>query len=355
MSKIGIITWHYYPNVGSMLQAFALWQYLSSNGHNVEFINYREYHRPKIAKLRAFLCKFDAVIPHQISNALNYHYPHFVQTYLPQSKPIYQASDLSKIATKYDVIICGSDQIWAPSVFNPVYMLSFVSGRTRKISYAASIGLPEIPNEKKDLYKKLLSDFHAISIREKDGAELLKQIGIESSTVCDPSFLLESSVYKRLISKNFRQSIPYVFAYFLGENIHHREIAKDIANRLGLQLIIYSAFNADKSFADIHVNFIGPQEFLSLIHDASHIITDSFHGISFSIIFRKNFHAVERFSKDDMLNQNSRVHNILHITRLDSRLIADSPKDLLPIDYQFVENPLYDLISRSRQFITDNI
>lgn len=356
MKRVGIITWHYYPNVGSELQAYALSHYLNMVGYDAEFINYREFHRPKLEWLRATLCEFDNVIPQRLSKALNYHFPHFIRKYLPQGRDLHSANELNDECGKYDTIVCGSDQIWAPSVFNPAYFIDFVKGgKPRKVSYAASIGLPQIPEEKRDIYRQLLSDFDAISVREDEGADLLKELGIDAGVVCDPTLLLTAEEYKGLIPRRMKPGEKTLFCYFLGKNEKHRKMAQEIANRSGLQLVIYSHYPSDKMYGGEHVDQIGPRQFVGHIAHADMVITDSFHGLAFSLIFRKDFYAVERFAGNDAVNQNSRIYNILRHCGLEERLLRVIPSDVEAIDYAKVEPWLDEYINKSKDFISKNI
>lgn len=321
----------------------------------MEFINYREFHRPKLEWPRALLCKIDRIVPRKLADKLNYYFPHFTKFYLRESKPIYSSSAMTGVAAKYDTVICGSDQIWAPNVFNPIYFLSFVNGDSRKISYAASIGLPQIPTDKRDAYKSLLGDFDAISVREEEGVALLAGLGIAAQAVCDPTFLLSMDDYKRISTPVNSMCAPYVYCYLLGKNRAHRVMARKIADSMKQKLVIYSRYDEDAEHADEHVKVSGPRDFIGRIAGATMVLTDSFHGIAFSIIFRKSFYAFERFAANDPINQNSRVYNVLRACGLQNRLIAALPESIQMIDYSMNEQEINRMITKSKDYLADNI
>ncbi len=357
--RVGIITWHYYPNVGSCLQAFALQKYLLSCGYFAEFINYREFHRPKLEKIRSLLCDFDFIIPHFLSSKINYKFVHFINKFLIQGKKIKSYKELNTILDNYDVFICGSDQIWAPSVFNKAYFLEFVGNDKKKISYAPSIGLPVIPKDKQAIYHSLLSRFDKISIREETGRKLLSNIGIESQVVCDPTFLLSSKQWEEYLNlktiKHTQSHKPYIYCYFLGKNKNHRELLKIISDRTSLKVFGFSGFKEDKQYFDVTLDNFGPIEFLNYLKNANLVITDSFHGTAFSIIFKKDFYVFERFSKEDPINQNSRIYNILDKLYLHDRLIVDSIPHINSIDYSKVLPLLENFRNVSKKFIIDSL
>ena len=139
--KIGIITWHYFTNFGSALQAYALQRSVQVLGYNVEILNYRDkkygkYHGSKIyfqAVVHALTSKINRIFAH-----FSFPFQYFQGRYIKETKLVQDSQKLSSLCKKYDAIICGSDQIWAPNVFNPIYMLDFVPDDIPKISYAAS-------------------------------------------------------------------------------------------------------------------------------------------------------------------------------------------------------------------------
>ncbi|NDV66991.1 polysaccharide pyruvyl transferase family protein [Bacteroides sp. 224] len=353
--RIGIITWHYYPNFGSALQAYALHTFLNNKGYDAKIINYCRK-RPKLFLIRLLLSKLDFLLPSFFSKHLHYRFLSFEHSYFKETSIIRKKQELIKTNNLFDIFIAGSDQIWAPNVYEDSYMLSFVNKDKKKISYAASIGLIEIPTKLKSEYQHWLSLFNQISVREKKGAELLKkEFNIKAEVVLDPSFLIQKEEWLQIAQSKCVKSKKFILCYFLGENKSHREIAKEISKTNNYEIICLSRSFIDKGYNFTIIKDAGPKEFLSYIKDAIMILTDSFHGLVFSIIFKKNVYIFERFAQNDPINQNSRIHNILQITNLENRLIDDVPEDYSSIDYEAVHQKIDQFRTKSIDYLLTSI
>ena len=234
------------------------------------------------------------------------------------------SSDLFQLNDKYEAFICGSDQIWAPSLFNSKYFLDFVEDPNKIIAYAPSIGLSNIEDVYvKNCMKKSIERFQHLSIREKQGQKLIQQLcNKEAQVVLDPTLLLSSEEWDNM-AVSTKQKSPYILCYFLGNNKDTWKNVRQISKATKIPLKIIPVFKKDyKRDGDV-VPGIGPGEFLDLVRNASLVCTDSFHGTAFSIIYEKPFYVYERFNNKDSNSQNSRVYNILKITGLENRLIKD--------------------------------
>ena len=172
---VGLISWHYYTNVGSNLQAYALAKVIKNMGYSCEYINYR-HNAPNDSLIRYMLkeicSRTDGIIQNIVPPRLRVQSYRFVCDYIPQSKPI-KKEDLKNLRGKYKMYMCGSDQIWASNVLDDAYLLSFADDDIPKYAYASSVGLPYIAEDKKDLYIRNLKRFDKITVREKQGADLL--------------------------------------------------------------------------------------------------------------------------------------------------------------------------------------
>ena len=355
MKRIGIITWHNYPNVGSALQAYALHTYINGHGGNAKIINYSTFGHPSLWFLRLLLSKFDCFIPKKISEKLHYRFISFESKYLKETHLLTTVRQLEALNDVFDVFVCGSDQIWAPNVYNDVYLLSFVNERNKKVSYAASIGLPRFPDSLIESYKKWFSRFDYISVREQQGADLIKNsFNLDCSVVLDPTLLLTRQEWEIIERKN-KHPQRYVLCYLLGEQESHRKIVENFAVANNLGIICISRFGIDIRPKFMTNTDVGPREFIDYVHNADFVFTDSFHGVCFSVIFNKCFYVLRRFSNDDPINQNSRIENILSLLGLDSRLINEVPKTIEAIDYAPVNNRLQDLRENSHQFLKQAI
>lgn len=332
--KVGILTWHYYPNFGSALQAYALQEALHSIGCHEKVIDYRSIKYGKILKFKIDVKYALGKIFHKF-----FYVPFlaFQKDYMSLSLLTQNEKNLRKEVERLDAVVCGSDQIWAPNVFNPVYMANFVDGKTVcKISYAASIGLNYIPNKLVSQYKYLLSDFKAISVREEKGKDLLfKKCGITAKVVLDPTLLLTASEYRKM-EKNVLVNGKFIFCYFLkADNDYQRTVLNSVETNK-YKIVGCSAKKSDVSWMNIQEN-IGPCEFLWLIDHAEAVFTDSYHGTIFSLLFHKEFWTFERFKPDDEICQNSRIQQLDYNFGIGGRIIqSDSSIQQCPA-YSFDE------------------
>lgn len=324
--RVGILTWHYNNNFGSTLQAYALQESVKKVGYAPFFLNYRKKERrsekyKNIARLlRSY---FLEITKNEKSEELRYGFLRFQSKYYNEGKYAYDIADLKNQCKHCYAVICGSDQIWAPNVFDPIYFLNFVPKGVKKISYAASIGLPIIPDDLIPRYVTLLKDFDAVSVREEMGRQLLdQQCGIAAECVLDPTLLLDKNDWKKLERGKTVPNYGYIFCYFLKKNNDYNIFVREYKKRLKMKVICISVDNKNADEADIFLSCIGPDDFLALLHNARMVITDSFHGTAFSINYGVDFATLPRFSERDRLCQNSRIHNILDITGLNKHLIS---------------------------------
>ena len=363
MKRIGIITWHYYPNYGSRLQAYALFRYLEICGYNVFFINYRNTKFENSSFIRKLLVSCIIHIPEVIcrciSKRLTMASQRFDMNYLPQTKKAHSEKELSELVGGFFSIICGSDQIWAPNVFNPVYMLNFVPDGINKIAYAASIGLESIPTELVDDYKKHIGRINHVSVREEKGKEILKvQCGIDSTVVLDPTLLLPKTEWDR-IKKRSTIKEKYIFCYFLNKDHNYKELVIDYADRNNCTIYGVSDKVEDSAWMQtFDYRTVGPLEFIGLIEGAQSVFTDSYHGTIFSLIYHKSFILFERFNINDRICQNSRIEQLNNYFDIDDNIVkADSISSIeVPsIDYGCFENTLANLREKSKSFLDKSL
>ena len=155
--KIGLLTWHYYSNVGSNLQAFAIAESVKALGFDCEFINYRKRELDAEYGWRRIVKSICVPMGRLLPKRFRFETYQFQRKYLPQGPVFYDRNQFSSRCQKYDAIVCGSDQIWAPNVFDPLYLLAYAPEKTERLSYAVSIGLPSIPDELQLQYREYLS------------------------------------------------------------------------------------------------------------------------------------------------------------------------------------------------------
>lgn len=367
--KISITTIFDNPNFGTYLQAFALSHVLKNKGLRVEVLFYLRpswHNIPLIRRHTKFLEFFRtlaAYLKKDLASIQRIECRKFVKKNAQITKPYYSFEDIQKNPPKADLYVVGSDQVWN-SIHNRgldrTFFLDFVPSGYKKIAYAASIGMDSIPGQYKKEYKKLLTKFEAISVREKSNIDLLKDLNLSCEEVLDPTLLLTPKEWNEYISKS-NEIEPYLLVYSVETkeiNNYIGEIAKYIAKKLNLRIIEVSYAGKEDAIpnCDSHYFYSTPQEFLQLVYNANFILGSSYHLAAFSINFNKDFISIspDRFS--------SRINNLLEKTNLLKRKI-DLNNDYTTIDelisnkidYSYANIILNQERIKSIKYITDHI
>lgn len=311
MKSIGIITiQNSQNNYGGVLQCFALYQYLQTQGFSVEVI---DLHRPnnidyidsiRFRNMRSHIGFWELTKGwiKEILNIRKLHNPDFHPTWNPKagerftkfnsrvkmSSPYCFIPDLYKNPPQYDIYITGSDQLWNPEqpyCLEP-YFLTFVKNKKAlKISYGTSIGVSEIKDKEKSKFRKWLSSYDSISAREQQACNLLESITHRKIyKVPDPTFLLDPNEWIQMsISPQSKQD--YILIFNLGNDKHIIEAGLKIANAMNLKLkVIEQNYQFPKNQSIEVIADAGPLEFIGLIQHAKLVLTNSFHCTVFSII-----------------------------------------------------------------------
>lgn len=342
LKNVGLLTWHFHNNVGGNLQAYALQSTITKMGYNCEIINYRKnYQINKKDCIKYVLGIVEEKTGIEKWNRYGIQFIKFRRDYLRESELVTNKKELEEICDKYDLILCGSDQIWAPNVLDDAYLLNFKCNKP-KYAFSSSVGLQTIPSEQLPLYKNCLIKYNYFTVREKQTADYLSVLlNKKVEWTLDPTMLVDEKDWKNIeiLPKNNK----YIFCYFLSENMSYIENVDKLAKTLNLDVICYSAINMIVHNDWKYVYNIGPRQFIGYIDKCDFVITDSFHGTCFSILFNKQFLTLKRFKDDDPINQNIRVLNILNYFRLDNRLIDENgidPHNIETIDYHVTNNML---------------
>lgn len=368
--KLAVMTWYHYRNYGTALQAAALAAALRKLGHEPQMVRYKPlgYMRSlpdySLGALKKRLIRWKNG-RHIKEDGNHFHsaekdtlFDAFLSDTLQFTNPCSTKADLEQLNDTFDAFICGSDQIWSPLVFNPKYYLDFVRDSQKKIAYAPSIGVKEIEDRHvRTEIEKLLCNFGSLSVREKDGSRLIRELcGKDAPVVLDPTLLLTSAEWSKEITPCEKMvTEPYMAVYMLGNNPEHWEIVKKTAAHLKLSVQIIPVFYEDQNRPGCIKKAIGPREFLELIFGASYVCTDSFHGMIFSTLFHKPFTAFARFRENDARNQNSRVENLLSILGLEGRmLLRDNWRAIAEstVDFASVDERLSTLRAESMDYLT---
>ncbi|MDV7187799.1 polysaccharide pyruvyl transferase family protein [Lutibacter sp. TH_r2] len=294
--KIGILTLPLKGNYGGVLQAFALLTYLKNEGYNAYLVD-RQWDRSK-KTIGFYVQKF---IYHEIIRGK---VKKFCDKWInPKTFSIDSQEKMQQLNKEdFDAFIVGSDQVWRVENVGGVknnYFLDFISDKkVKKIAYAASFGKDTVDGSDEKILKisKLLKDFNAISVREDTGVNICHDVfKVEASHVLDPVFLINKKEYLKTIDKNLKPLENTLITYVLDYNKKNEIIINDIAKKLNLKIqsINYKKDPAllikNKALDFYNYRYPSVSNWLRGFRDADFIVTDSFHGTMFSVIFGKQF------------------------------------------------------------------
>ncbi|MEG1619754.1 MAG: polysaccharide pyruvyl transferase family protein [Malacoplasma sp.] len=336
--KVGTITFHQAINYGAILQTYALQKTLEKSGINNEIINY-EFTRSG-TKINGFKGQLIKLIYNRSNQKRQKKFIEFSENYLKLSKiKLINESEKNKLNEEYDYFITGSDQVWNCNLtnFDKNFFLSFVTDDYKKIAYAASFGFDEIPKKNISEYRTLLSTFQSISVREKQGEKIIKElINRDVPCVLDPTLLIDEKEWTQ-IAKLPKES-NYILIYLMAKSKTILKFAERLSKRTGCKIIWINASKTELIKAK-KIYSVGPEEFLGLFKNAKYVITSSFHGTAFAINFNKQFFTeLLPFSAQ----VNSRLINILDLFDLKNRLIINGENNNIEtvIDYESVNRKI---------------
>lgn len=374
MKKIAIINRSNFKNYGSVLQCYALCEAVRSLGMESELVwvrgNLSQNYDFRLNKIVSSLFKL-ATHPYLLKSTaknvgdLNSRvidkktielFNDFTQNYIHQN--FYTISGLKKASRNvYDKIICGSDQIWCSTTLyvDPLMYLRFAP-KSKRIAYAPSIGRDYIPKYNSSKMKRYISQIPCLSVREKKGKELIKELtGRDAALVCDPTLLLSKKHYRTMQNKVEGVDNTLV-CYFLDTPSEktQKKIAAFAKNNGDKIVCLGCRLTYLEKVCDVAYPECGPKEFLYVIDHAQRIFTDSYHGMLFSIIFEKSFLSIEREYSE--FNQSSRQKTILEMFGLNDLYITEND-DILEkkIDYTSFSKEKTDFIHNSLKFLKDSI
>lgn len=347
--NLGIITFHRALNYGAVLQAYALQHFLTEIDIDSKIIDYRceeiEYfYKPikanPIKNIKKFLkeCCFYTCNKNKRKKFMN-----FLNKNLLLTKKIDTEESLLNLNALFDCFITGSDQVWNNrwTGLDGAFFLNFAESK-KKNSYAASFGFSSVPQECEKKYREYLSDFNFLSVRELDGVGIVENLTGKSAVVSiDPTCLISREEW--ISVAKLPKEKDYVLLYLLEQSSYLEGIAKELAARKGIKVItIADGFKRKRDIKKY--GFLGPDEFLGLFHNARYIVTNSFHGLMFSVIFRKEFYiSYQQYSGAP----NSRLRNFIVNYHLEGRVLSENqPLFEAKIDYDEIES----MIKSSKEY-----
>jgi hypothetical protein len=345
LKKAGILTFHNAENYGAALQTYALLKTLESLNLDVTVIDYRNrgVYLRNLMKNLFYLGT--------LQNPLQNHkgFRNFQKAFLNLTEKTYRSREaFEQEADQFDLIFFGSDQIWNPDLadgFDPLYFGKFKTN-ARKIAYAASIGRDEITAQEQQNLNMLVQHLDAIGVREESMPPLIDQ---PSTCVVDPCMLLSAENWRR-ISYDTPIQGEFIFIYQLFRNPKIIETAIKLRRRLKKDVLVLSPYPLLFPPEGIHkLGRITPNAFISYFDKAQAVISDSFHGTLFSILFEKPFYTILPGAKT------GRITSLLQKLKLSDRIVQSDPLPAGEIDFTEVRQLLANEIQTSLNFIQKNM
>lgn len=375
--KIGILTFHKSLNYGSALQAFALNKKLLEMGYDAEIIDYTQNNYYKLYGLLQMPFSISA-LKYDINHLLHlctlirrkrYFMKFASENLCLSSKKLSCGEDLRVFEKDYEILICGSDQIWNPNArdFDINYFFPGIVN-IKKISYAVSLNsgdLNKLKNKKE--IQNYLKDFQALSVRENSGKECLEELINYQKTVSvvlDPTLLHNREIYDS-ISAERQIERPYIFLYTVNFADYVLRAAEILSKRTGLP--VYTLYTGrsglklikTKGAIKICKKNVGPKGFISLIRYADYVVTNSFHGTAFSIIYEKQFWAIGNSDARGEIIRDERICDILEKLNISERFVKKQQTEYVNlencVDYSKVNKIKNQSVQKALDYLEDSI
>lgn len=365
--KAAILTWcdnNGKTNYGQILQCYAMQQLVDSWGYEAFVVQFR-------AKDERDRIQHNFSNRNPIGRWLNEHYEknynlkvveqgetqrirafkQFIREHIRLTPPCYTKQAVEYETRDCELLVCGSDQIWNPLWFHPVWMLDFGTEVQKRIAYAPS-GIFSEDEESVACYQKmtpLLERLDVITVREQLGADILsKYTDKEVHAVLDPTLLMDAEKWDE-VAADCLVNEDYIFCYIMGSVRPYQLILRELMNRHGAKKVIYIPSNLvqEGQLPDwLPYESAGPAEFISLIKHARAVCTDSFHGTAVSILYGKQFYNVRRAQSGvEKYGGIQRVDNLMKQLHIDSRMLGNvkETREIADINYKIVYEKLEEL------------
>lgn len=344
--KAGIITITTGENYGNRLQNYAVQEALKSVGLEPETIhkttNVFDAEHPKYLRkyrIKKFLRYHSDKREQRI---LNFH--RFTKKYITRSSFVIDKDIPEGLDKAYQVFVAGSDQVWNP-FFEYCTEANFLTFTTheKKVALSPSIAVDQIPADRKNDFRRWIADFRLLSVREKKGADLIRELcGRNAEVLGDPTLYLTAQQWRSIEKKVPVKTGKYILTYFLGKCMEkYRRQIQELGRTYDLD--IYELQTTE------HYT-LAPDEFLYLIDHAACICTDSFHGTVFSIIFHRPFVVFDR--QEDFADMSSRMDDLLSLFHMESRTSDQIEKSaLLQIDFSDTDTVIAGIREKMRNYL----
>lgn len=327
--RAAVITFHRALNYGAILQAYALENILAEIGVYAEIIDYRCPH------IECVYRPFDVRHCKNLSSGAKkcvksfelikkrYNFNKFAKEHLRLTRKCRTKKDLQKIASEFETIITGSDQVFNPEAAGGdfSYFLDFAGSDIKKNAYAASVGYKSFPQKYEEKCIEHLKSFENISVREKSVCKTVAELtDKEVENVLDPTLLLSASRWLGIAKKPCNLPDKYVLVYMMEGCKYATEKARALANGKGCKLVLVNPTLKQRQTCKDFVMYkaVSPEEFVGMFAEAEAVVTNSFHGAVFSLIFKKEFYA-----EASNAEKSSRITDLLELFDLSDRLLPN--------------------------------
>lgn len=362
--KAEILTIHFGINYGSVLQTYALSRVLETMELEVEIINYvpskykmwNEFKKDKIGKYSYIIIVAGFILKAPKKLIQRNIFEKFIKRNINLSRQYSSNYELTNQKPIGDLYIVGSDQVWNfdyNEKGDNTYFFDFLNNNEKKIAYAASLGKSFVSNQEEQTLKELLMNFYSISVREDETALLLNKLDLKTKHVLDPTLLICKEKWKELMNiknKEEKYILIYVMDYLYEDLI---EIAVQFSKKINTKIYMISFKRIADSRVDKQYIYSTPQKFLSLLYNAEYVVTNSFHGVAFSINFNRQFIAVGKNK------YNLRIESLLRTLNIKKSIYMTNENRPIDyeqvIDYNIVNNTLEDKRRESLHFLQSAI
>ncbi len=344
-AKAGILTWcdnHGPANYGQILQCYAMQYLVKEKGYDPLVVQYRKKDQRDLLKHHfsnrtpigrrlneSYERYYNIRVVEKEETPRVRRFKEFIESYIPLSAPCYTKEMVEEMTADCELLICGSDQIWNPIWFDPVWFLDFGTTKQKRIACAPS-GIFYETSEYAKCYQKmapLIERLDEVSIREKAGADILRKYVKKEITVrSDPTLFLGPLQWDQVSDQRLIEE-DYIFCYILGRISPYQLILRELKRKykVGKVVCIPSNKIKERGYREFEkYESAGPAQFLSLIKHASAVCTDSFHGTALSIQYGVPFYNVLRVHKGtEAFGGRERIDNLLEGMGMEKRWIRN--------------------------------
>ena len=368
VKKIGIITILKVNNYGAELQAYATQKVLQLMGYDAEIIDYLFYKNPRHKRTKMsrptarmslkkhleemlfpIVAQWKARNYRDLQRERNAKFERFHDENTKQSKCYDMIDKLKSAKLDYDVLMTGSDQVWNPGIYSSLdpYFLKFGDENIKRLAYAASFGVSQVPDDVRNYYIEALKRYSALGVREDNAVNLVKSLsGKDATLVLDPTLLLNKEQWMKVAKPvEGLPDKPYVLIYELSDIPYIKQLAMYICEKTAMPIvrICKNASPEDKEGEILNIIDAGPAESLYLFDKAGYVVTNSFHGTAFSVNFGKQFYTVIPLGKSN----NSRQKSILKLMGCEERMLTEGSE--MPAIERLDTNRIVERLKEERQ------